>query len=55
MRLRSDLTMDIALATAAALPDLDPDERLLIPALAALGLRAGPAIWTDAAFDWSCV
>lgn len=47
--------MDIALATSAALPDLDPDERVLVPALAALGLRAAPVVWQDDGFDWSTV
>ena len=32
----------IALATCAELPDLDPDDRLLPPALAALGIDAEP-------------
>jgi glutathione synthase/RimK-type ligase-like ATP-grasp enzyme len=39
----------IALATCAALPDLDPDDRLLA---AALGGRAVPAVWDDPAVDW---
>src|ERR1700736_5047253 len=47
--------MDVALATAPDLPDLDPDERLLIPALDALGLKAAPVVWEDAGFDWSRV
>jgi glutathione synthase/RimK-type ligase-like ATP-grasp enzyme len=39
----------IALATCSALPDLDPDDRLLA---AALGDRAVPAVWDDPAVDW---
>ena len=39
----------IALATCAALPELDPDDRLLA---AALGGRAVPAVWDDPAVDW---
>ncbi|MGA7986828.1 MAG: hypothetical protein WCB51_00345 [Candidatus Dormiibacterota bacterium] len=43
---------DIALATCSSLPDLDEDERLLIPALAARGVHAEPRIWDDASVDW---
>lgn len=43
----------VALATAAELPDLDEDERLLLPALDALGIAAQPAVWDDPAVDWS--
>jgi hypothetical protein len=38
----------IALATYAALPELAPDDQLLIGALASLGVRAVPAVWDDA-------
>jgi glutathione synthase/RimK-type ligase-like ATP-grasp enzyme len=44
--------IDIALATCAFLPDLDEDERLLSPALAALGLVAEPRVWDDPSVDW---
>lgn len=44
---------DVALATCAFLPDLDDDERLLIPALAAYGLIAEPRIWDDPTIDWN--
>jgi glutathione synthase/RimK-type ligase-like ATP-grasp enzyme len=43
---------DVALATCALLPDLDEDERLLIPALAGHGLIAEPRIWDDPTVDW---
>ncbi len=43
---------DIALATCSLLPDLDDDERLLIPALAAHGLGAEPHVWDDPAIAW---
>ena len=43
----------IALATCAALPDLDPDEQLLLEPLRALGVEAQAAVWTDAAIDWA--
>lgn len=42
----------IALATCAALPDLDPDEQLLLEPLRALGVDAQPAVWDDARVDW---
>lgn len=42
----------IALATCAALPDLDPDEQLLLAPLRALGVDAQPAVWDDATIDW---
>ena len=45
--------MHIAIATAAALPDLDEDGPPLIAALARRGCTAEPAIWTDAAVDWA--
>lgn len=42
----------IAIATCAELPDLDPDDRLVAPALAALGVDAEPVAWDDPAADW---
>jgi glutathione synthase/RimK-type ligase-like ATP-grasp enzyme len=47
------VTTRIALATAAEFPDLDEDAAVLLPALAAAGLDAGPAVWTDDGVDWS--
>jgi len=43
----------IALATCAALPELDPDDRLLIEPLRAIGVDPIPAIWDDADIDWA--
>jgi len=43
----------IALATQAALPDLCADDRLLIPALAAHGVHASAAVWSDPSVDWT--
>lgn len=43
----------IALATCAALPDLDPDERLVIGPLEARGASVMPAVWDDARIDWN--
>ncbi len=42
----------VALATCSELPGLDDDDRLIAPALAALGVQATPAIWDDPAVDW---
>jgi glutathione synthase/RimK-type ligase-like ATP-grasp enzyme len=42
----------IALATSAALPHLTDDDQTLINPLAALGIRAQPAVWTDRESDW---
>jgi glutathione synthase/RimK-type ligase-like ATP-grasp enzyme len=43
----------VALATCREFPDLDDEDRLLIPALADRGVDAVPAVWTDAAVDWA--
>lgn len=43
----------VALVTCREFPDLDHEDRLLIPALAALGVEAVPAVWTDETIDWS--
>lgn len=42
----------VALATCRALPELDDDDRVLLPALAALGIDATPVVWDDAFADW---
>ncbi|HEU4785997.1 MAG TPA: hypothetical protein VFS57_01265 [Gemmatimonadaceae bacterium] len=42
----------IALATYDRAPGLAPDDRLLIPALERLGIRAEPAIWSDRTIHW---
>jgi hypothetical protein len=43
----------VALVTCAELPDLEPDDRLVIEPLAARGVRAEPAVWDDARVDWA--
>ncbi|MFC5006200.1 RimK family alpha-L-glutamate ligase [Dactylosporangium cerinum] len=43
----------VALVTCAELPDLDPDDQSLVPALAAAGISAVPAVWDDPTVDWS--
>jgi hypothetical protein len=47
------VTARIALATAAAFPDLDDDGPVLLRAIADRGITAEPAVWTDAEVDWS--
>jgi len=42
----------VALATYANLPGLNDDDRLLIPALDALGLSAAPAVWDAPDVRW---
>ena len=42
----------VALATCAALPELDEDERLSLAPLHALGIDARATIWDDPAVDW---
>lgn len=44
---------DIALATCTDFPALDPDNALLLPALAERDLQAHPAVWNDPHIDWS--
>ncbi|MFI5285736.1 MAG: RimK family alpha-L-glutamate ligase [Candidatus Dormibacteria bacterium] len=44
--------IDVALATCSLLPDLDADERRLIPALEAHGVTAEPRVWDDPAVRW---
>lgn len=44
--------MRVALATCKEIPELEPDDRLLLPALTAHGLEGVPAVWDDAAVEW---
>jgi glutathione synthase/RimK-type ligase-like ATP-grasp enzyme len=39
-------------ATCEELPGFDPDDELAARALAELGVRVRPAVWTDASVDW---
>lgn len=43
----------VALATCREFPLLDDEDRLLIPALADLGIDAVPVVWTDDTVDWA--
>lgn len=42
----------VAIATCAELPDLDPDDRLLPPALLALGIASQAIAWDATEADW---
>ena len=44
---------DFTFVTYDGLPDLDPDDRLAVDALAKRGLTVRPAIWNDPRVDWS--
>lgn len=46
------MTKRIALATSADHPTLNDDDRLLIPALSALGLAAAPVVWDGSDVAW---
>jgi glutathione synthase/RimK-type ligase-like ATP-grasp enzyme len=42
----------VALVTCAELPELDPDDRLLLSPLAELGVGADAVVWDDAGVNW---
>jgi glutathione synthase/RimK-type ligase-like ATP-grasp enzyme len=42
----------IAIATCTAFADLDPDDRLLLPALLSQGLKYEIAVWDDSTVHW---
>jgi glutathione synthase/RimK-type ligase-like ATP-grasp enzyme len=44
---------DVTIATHAEMPAGSTDDRLFVDALVAAGARARPAVWNDAAIDWS--
>jgi hypothetical protein len=43
----------VALVTCGELPDLDPDDQLLLAPLAERGIAVEPAVWDDASVDWA--
>lgn len=43
----------VAIATCAAFPELEDDDRLLVDALTARGALAEPCAWKDPSVDWS--
>lgn len=48
----TETTARLALATCAALPDLDPDEQVLREALRERGIAHDVAVWDDPTVDW---
>ncbi len=42
----------VGLATWSGLPDLHPDDRLLLDELRRRGVRAEPAVWSDPSVEW---
>ena len=42
----------VALVTCAALPELDPDDQLLLAPLAAAGVVVEAAVWDDPSVAW---
>jgi hypothetical protein len=42
----------LALATCRAVPQLSADDRLLLPALQAVGIDGEPVVWDDPAVRW---
>jgi hypothetical protein len=44
--------LDVALITCSRLPDLDPDDRLIVGPLLDLGVKVTPAVWNDPSVDW---
>jgi len=43
----------VALVTCEAFADLYEDDRLLVAALADIGIASVPAVWSDASIDWT--
>ncbi|HEX5004926.1 MAG TPA: hypothetical protein VFV65_06405 [Gemmatimonadales bacterium] len=43
----------VALATCAALPELDAEDAPLVPALRDAGIQGVPLVWNDPGVDWS--
>ncbi len=44
--------LSVALVTSAGWPDLAPDDRLILPALARAGVACQIVVWTDQSIDW---
>jgi glutathione synthase/RimK-type ligase-like ATP-grasp enzyme len=45
--------VQVALVTCSAVPDLDPDDRLLLGPLADRAVSVAPAVWDDPTVDWA--
>jgi glutathione synthase/RimK-type ligase-like ATP-grasp enzyme len=52
-RATREATSRVALVTCAGLPDLDPDDRLLLEPLRAAGVAVDGVVWDDPTTDWS--
>jgi glutathione synthase/RimK-type ligase-like ATP-grasp enzyme len=48
-----DASKIVALVTCEALANLNEDDRLLVTALAEIGIASSPAVWSDASIDWT--
>lgn len=49
----TDARKRVALVTSEALADLYEDDRLLVGALADIGIASAPAVWSEANVDWA--
>jgi glutathione synthase/RimK-type ligase-like ATP-grasp enzyme len=49
----NDASKTVALVTSEALANLYEDDRLLVTALAEIGIASVPAVWSDASIDWT--
>jgi glutathione synthase/RimK-type ligase-like ATP-grasp enzyme len=47
------MSVDCMFVTCEHVPELDPDDRLLLQELCERGLRAAIGVWSDASVDWS--
>jgi hypothetical protein len=47
--------VDVGLVTYSEIPDLVPDDRLLLDELEARGLHAVPVVWDDPEVDWQAI
>lgn len=43
----------VGLVTCSAVPELDPDDRLVVEPLADRGIRVAAAVWDDPSIDWA--
>lgn len=43
----------VAVVTAETIPDLEPDDRLILAPLVTAGIAAVPVVWTDRDADWA--
>src|SRR5215510_12724028 len=53
LRMQGKRHSSVALVTCEALNNLFEDDRLLVGALDAIGIRSVPAVWSDPGVDWN--